>query len=233
MTDKLTYTLTLQEIQPITHDTVHMTFDRPAGYDWIPGQANHWNLPIDGFRDAGKPFTMINLPSTPGMEFIVKVYDTEKHPDHDGFTEQLGMMRPGDIVTVDEPSGDIRDEGSGVFIAGGAGITPMIAILRKRQANGGLDGCTLIFSNKTEQDIIWRGRFQAMEGLRTIFTTTEERAEGLHHGEVDADFINDTVGFDNRFYVCGPPPMMKGVIADLREHGVPEASIVVEKKWLS
>lgn len=40
------------------------------------------------------------------------------------------------------------------------------------------------------------------------------------------------MGFDERFYDCGPPPMMKSVIADLRAAGVPDERIVVETKWL-
>ncbi|RAH98903.1 flavodoxin reductase [Acuticoccus sediminis] len=225
------YTLTLQRITPVTPDTVHLVFDRPAGYDFLPGQANHWGLDIPGFRDAGKPFTITSLPDQDRLEFVIKIYNTAEHPDHDGVTERIGRLKPGDKVFVDGPSGDIRDRGPGVFVAGGAGVTPFIPILLQRQRAGEVGGSTLIFSNKCEADIILRDTWESMDGLRSIFVTTEEDGP-LHRDEIDAGFIDEMVGFDNRFYVCGPPPMMRAVIADLRAYGVPEEQIVVESKWL-
>lgn len=225
------HTLTLKSKDQVTHDTVHLVFDRPDGYEFHPGQANHWGLDIPGFEHAGKPFTMISLPEEDRLDFIIKVYDTAANPDHDGVTERIGAMEPGDRVFVDEPSGDIRDEGPGVFIAGGAGITPFVPLLRARQAAGTLDGCTLIYANKAERDIILRDTWEAMEELRSIFVTSEEKDQP--NGRIDAGFIDEMTGFDNRFYVCGPPPMMRSVIADLRAYGVGDANIIVEKKWLN
>lgn len=40
----MTYTLTLQHIKPVTHDTYQLTFDRPADFDFEAGQATHFAL---------------------------------------------------------------------------------------------------------------------------------------------------------------------------------------------
>ena len=227
----MNHTLTLQSKEHVTHDTVHLVFDRPAGYHFRPGQASHWGLDVPGFRDAGKPFTITSLPDQDQLDFIIKIYNTADHPDHDGVTERIGQLLPGDRVFVDDPSGDIRDEGPGVFVAGGAGVTPFIPIILERERNNGMRGCALMYSNKTEDDIILRETWEAIGGLRTIFVTTD--ASGPHpQRKIDAAFIDEMVGFDNRFYVCGPPSMMKAVIHDLRAYGVPDEQIIVEKKWL-
>ena len=84
-------------------------------------------LQMDGWHDEARPFTRISLPGEANLEFIFKIY-----PGHNGVTVQIAKMRPGDEVTIEGPFGDIGDCGPGVFIAGRAGITSMIALLRKR-----------------------------------------------------------------------------------------------------
>lgn len=226
-----THTITLRSITPVTHDTNHLVLTRPEGYTWIPGQANHWGLDVDGFRDAGNPFTITSLPDEPDLEFVIKSYPTDTYPDHGGMTERIAKLQPGDKVFVDDPSGDIRDKGEGVFIAGGAGVTPFIPILRQRQRDGTLKGNTLLFSNRTEEDIILRETWDTMRDLAVVYTVTDGPSP-FDSRMIDHDFIAQKTGFDHRFYVCGPPPMMKSVIATLREAGVRDENIVVEMKWL-
>ncbi|MEM6914265.1 MAG: flavodoxin reductase, partial [Pseudomonadota bacterium] len=177
-------------------------------------------------------FTMTSLPEDPDISFVVKIYDTSEYPEHSGLTEAVGKMAPGDKVFATEPFGDLRDQGPGVLIAGGAGITPFIPILRARQNMKALDGFILIYANKTESDIILRRHFEEMRGLNTVFITNEERAEGLPFGMVDEEFIRQATGFDHRFYVCGPPPMMEDVIDTLRDNGVATPDLVLEEGWL-
>lgn len=220
----MTHHLTLKQIEPVTHDTHHLIFDRPEDFAFSPGQGVELFVQKDGWKHEGRPFTPVTLPHEPTLEFVIKSY-----PDHNGVTEQIGKMQPGDKVDMKGPFGAISDEGPGVFIAGGAGVTPMIAVLRKRlHDHGTLDGSTLIFANKTEADIIWRDRFAAMEGLQTVFVVDESDGS-VPEQRVDRDFLSGYVGPDNRCYLCGPPPMMKAVRAALQELGVKDARIIEEK----
>jgi len=220
----MSFRLTLKHIEPVTHDTYHLVFDRPDGFDYAPGQGVELHLLKKGWDDKGRPFTPVTLPDEPTLEFVIKSY-----PDHNGVTEQIGKMKPGDEVELKGPFGAISDNGPGVFIAGGAGITPMIAILRKRlRDRGTLEGSTLVFANKTEADIIWREKFEAMEGLATAFVVDEPGAS-VPQQRIDKDYLRQFVGQDSRCYLCGPPPMMKAVRAALHDLGVKEARIIEEK----
>lgn len=221
----MTNTLTLQSIEPVTHDTNRLVFDRPGGFDFRPGQATDLRLDRDGWRDETRPFTFTNLPNEDRLEFVIKSY-----PEHEGVTEQIGQMTPGDRVIIGDAWGAIEDKGPGVFVAGGAGITPFIAILRARRAReGSLDGSTLVFSNATEADIILREEWEAMPGLRTIFTVTDERVDGLRHGKIDAEMIEaEADGLDSVFYLCGPKPMEYELRDALKARGVPGDRIVTE-----
>lgn len=220
----MTHTLTLQEIEPVTHDVHCLRFDKPDGFTFKPGQAIEMHLDRDGWRDEGRPFTMTSLPEDDFLEFTIKSY-----PDHNGVTEQIGKMRPGDRVIVSDVFGAITDSGPGVFIAGGAGVTPFISILRRRRRDKALDGCTLLFSNRQEKDIIRRDEFEAMEGLETVFTVTDEAVDGLYTRMIDGKMLDEVVGdYGRRFYVCGPPPMIDAVVGLLEGKGVPGDRITIE-----
>lgn len=218
---------TLKAINPVTHDTNHYVFSRPDGLEFEPGQAVEISIQKEGWKDEGRPFTFTSMPSDQDIEFVIKTY-----PDHDGVTEQLAQLQPGAEVELDGPFGAIQDQGAGVFLAAGAGITPFIPILKKRDQDGKLGDCALIFSNKTEKDIILRGQWEAMQGLRTTFVVTDEKVEGLHHGEIDKAFLQKEISsFDQMFYLCGPGGFVDAMRDALKELGAQDDRIVTEDGW--
>ena len=73
---------------------------------------------------------------------------------------------------MSEPFGTISYQGPGVFIAGGAGITPFLAMLRDLARRGELDRQTLIFSNKAPRDVICEKELRHLLGERCILTCT-------------------------------------------------------------
>ncbi len=220
----MTFRLTLKQIEPITRDTHRLIFDRPDAFEYTPGQGVELHLLKDGWEDKGRPFTPVTLPGEPTLEFIIKSY-----PDHHGVTEQIAKMKPGDAVKMKGPFGAISDKGPGVFIAGGAGVTPMIAILRQRlHEHGTLAGSTLVFANKTEADIIWRDKFEAMEGLKTAFVVDEAGAS-VPQQRLDRDYLRQFIEPDSHYYLCGPPPMMDAVRNALHDLGVKDTQIIEEK----
>ncbi len=212
-------------VDPVTHNVRRFTCEKPQGFSFEPGQATEVSLDQDGWRDEKRPFTFTSLPDDENLEFTIKIY-----PDHDGLTEQLGVVREGARLLIDDPWGTITYKGPGVFIAGGAGVTPFIAILRDLRRRGALDGHMLIFSNKTERDIILRDEFEAMSGLRSVFTLTGENVEGLDYGKIDRTLITRHVkDFDQHFYVCGPDKMISDIKALLADLGADADGVVFEK----
>ncbi|MFZ5962021.1 FAD-binding oxidoreductase [Thalassococcus sp. BH17M4-6] len=222
----MTHTLKLKSISPVTHDTHHLVLEKPEGFDFTPGQAVDFALDQDGWREEKRPFTFTSLPGDPDLEFVIKSY-----PDHDGVTEQIAKLQAGDTVLIDDPWGAIEDKGPGWFIAGGAGVTPFIAVLKKRLAEGGtLDGCTLIFANKTERDIILRDTFEGMSGLKTVFLVEDGGGQGVQTGRIDKDVLGAHVTpGQGKCYICGPDPMIEAVQEDLEGLGVTKDDIVTEE----
>lgn len=208
----------------ITHDVKRFEVEKPRGYEFIPGQATEITINKAGWQDKRNPFTFTSLNEWEHLEFTIKIYDKP-----DGVTHQLGLLKPGDELIVHDVWGAIRYKGEGIFIAGGAGITPFIAIFRQLYKDGLLGNNKLFFSNKTVADIILKEEFTKMLGPHFINTITQENAPGYDHRRINEGYLKDMIsGFNQHFYICGPDLMVQTVQQALEHLGSPGAVITVE-----
>ncbi|MFA6472851.1 MAG: flavodoxin reductase, partial [Candidatus Latescibacterota bacterium] len=117
----------------------------------------------------------------------------------------------------------------GLFIAGGAGVTPFIAILRYLQSKNKIGGNKLIFANKTEDDIILKTEFKKILGGNFINILSDEEVKGYSHGLITEKFLKANITETcKNIYVCGPPPMMDAIEKFLANLHVDAKSIVKE-----
>jgi hypothetical protein len=218
------HTVRILGIKQITHDVMEFRVEKPEGYSFVPGQATSVSVNTPELRKKRKPFTFTGLNSDPFLEFIIKIY-----PSHQGVTGELAKLKPGDELVIGNGWGAITYKGRGLFIAGGAGITPFIAIFRHLRAEGALEGNKLIFANRTRADIILESELKEMLGSAFINILSDVKDEEYANGFITGDFIRANVSPDDKnFYLCGPPPMMesvKGLLADL---GIGENAITLE-----
>ena len=143
------YIVKILETHYITHDVKRFVVERPAGYDFIPGQATEVAINLPEWKDQLRPFTFTSIREHGFLEFMIKIYN-----DHDGVTNMLGRTHAGSELILHEAFGAIQYKGPGVFLAGGAGITPFISIFRHLYTHKNLHGNKLIYSNKTSEDVI-------------------------------------------------------------------------------
>jgi ferredoxin-NADP reductase len=214
-------------IADVTHNVRRYTLEKPEGYSFQPGQATEVSLDEEGWRDKKHPFTFTSLTDDPHLEFTIKSYF---QTGGDGVTERLYGYVPGRSLVLRDVWGTITYKGRGVFLAGGAGVTPFIAILRDLHHRRKLEGHTLIVSNRTEADIILREEFEAMRGLTVLWTVTDDPGSSLLHERIDAKFLEAHVGkFDQNFYLCGPDPMVKELRGTLKDLGANVENVTWEK----
>jgi cytochrome-b5 reductase len=219
-------TVNLLMSQFVTHDVKHFIVSKPAGFAVAPGQGVELAINRPGLSERGRPFTPTGLASDRVLEFTIKGY--ADHPD--GVTRLLHQLEPGAELLMSEPFGTISYQGPGVFIAGGAGITPFLAILRDLAQRGELERQTLIFSNKTPRDVICEKELRHLLGERCLLLCTGAEAPGYAHRRVDRAYLEENItDFDQRFYVCGPPPFMEAVNAALTDLGARAESLVFER----
>lgn len=144
-------------IEKCTHNVVKLKLEKPDGISFMPGQAADIALDKAEWAQELRPFTFTSLPQDDTLEFVIKVY-----PNHKGVTEQISELKPGEYLMIGDVFGDIKYRGPGVFIVGGAGITPFISIFKKLNSENKLYDNKLIFANETEGDIIERTYFEKL-----------------------------------------------------------------------
>ena len=221
------HTVKLLDIADVTHNVRRYRVEKPEGYTFEPGQATSVSLDEEGWRDKKHPFTFTALSDALYLEFTIKSYFNTGGA---GVTERLYGYKPGQALIIREAWGTITYKGPGVFIAGGAGVTPFIAILRNLQRSGEIKGHTLIASNKTEADIILRDEFEGYQGLRTLWTVTHDSTSELLHERVDEEFLKTHVkDFAQCFYLCGPHGMVRDLREKLEQLGVDVEQVAWEK----
>lgn len=226
MGDAMHESVKILKIEKVTHDVRRYLLERPAGYSFAAGQATDLSIDRDGWRDRKNPFTFTGLAEDELLQFTIKSYF-----DHDGVTRQLWSLVEGDRLILREPWGTITYRGPGTFIAGGAGVTPFIAILRRLHRDGQLDGHRLIASNRKAADIILRQEFEAMPGLQCTWTLTDDPDEdGVLHERIDEAFLRRHIhNVAQNFYLCGPDQMVKDLKAALGGLGARADALVWEK----
>lgn len=212
-------------IQDVTHDVRAYRVEKPEGYRFIPGQATEVAIDKDGWREQRRPFTFTGLNEYPYLEFTIKSYQ-----DHPGVTGQLYTLTAGDRLILHDVWGAIAYKGPGVFIAGGAGLTPFVAILRQLHREKAVGANQLFFSNKTSGDIIYHQELDAVMGDHVHYVLTQETNPRFAKGPIDKEFLRHRIrDFSRPFYVCGPDKMVTDLASALTGLGADPDTVVFEK----
>lgn len=219
------FVVKLLETRQVTHDVKQFRFEKPEGYVFKPGQATEIAINKPGWEKERRPFTFTALNEDPFLQFTIKRY-----ADHNGVTDQLHQLQPGDSILLHDVWGAIEYKGPGCFIAGGAGITPFLAIFRQLHKSGTAVGNVLFFSNKTSRDVIEAEELREILGEGAHFILSKEEKKGYEHGRIDAEYLKARIkNFKRPFYVCGPDQMVKDINQLLTELGASAEALVFEK----
>ncbi len=209
----------------VTHNVRRFTIEKPAGYKFISGQATDVSINKPGLEDELRPFTFTCLNSDDHLEFTIKIYK-----GHDGVTEKLGEINVGDELILHEVFGAINYQGPGLFVAGGAGLTPFISIFRQLRADDKLPGNTLLFANRTEEDIIIKDELNAMLGENHIDILSDPKTPGKTGEHIDKALLKQYLPPKSGYcYICGPDEFVAVMKNNLIELGVAEDYIVIEQ----
>jgi len=217
--------LKIVSINNATHDVLRMITDKPVGFDFVPGQAANISINKSGWLNEVRPFTFTNLPNKHTLEFTIKIY-----PKHKGVTQELLNLRIDDELVLHDVFGAITYKGEGVFIAGGAGVTPFISIFRNLKDINEIGSNMLVFANKTKDDIILEDQFKVLLGDAFINILSNEHVDGYCYGRITEEFLKERVNhFNQYFYICGPHKMIEDVGHQLIHLGVTKNHIIQEK----
>ncbi|MDD4969464.1 MAG: hypothetical protein PHT07_08545 [Paludibacter sp.] len=219
------YTVKIKSVGKITPDVLKITTEKPPHFTFTSGQASEISINKTGWVDERRPFTFTCLPDNDYLEFTIKTYPSRK-----GVTNQLLQLKTGDELILHDVFGAIAYQGEGLFIAGGAGITPFISIFRYLQSQNEIGNNMLLFANKTKADIIHEEEFKELLGKNFINILSEEKTGDYALGQITEEFLKPFLKAAGKYvYVCGPPPMMDAVEKYLSNLQVDEKFIIKEE----
>lgn len=214
----------VKSVDKATRDVLKIVTENPQKYTFTPGQATEVSLNKNDWKDETRPFTFTCLPENDYIEFTIKTY-----PSHKGVTNQLLQLKMDDELILHDVFGAISYKDEGVFITGGAGVTPFISIFTYLQSKNEIGNNKLIFANKTRDDIILEQEFNKLLGNNFINILSDEKVDGYAKGFITPDFLKSNIyNLNKYFYVCGPPPMMDAIENMLANLNVNEKSNIKE-----
>jgi propane monooxygenase reductase subunit len=221
-----TLATTVEAVEPLTADIWFLRLRPEKPLEFKPGQ--YVDIAIPG-TDEHRSFSMANTDAQT-LEFMIKQYPGGRLS---GLLAD-GSIRPGDTLAVTGPYGVFTLRHSSprrlLFIGGGAGMAPILSLLRSMKETGSEREATYYYGARTEVDLFHRDELADLPcafvpalsedsdgwaGEAGLITDVVDRLEG-DLTEVDA-------------YLCGPPPMVDAAIALLEARGVPEAHIYFDK----
>jgi propane monooxygenase reductase subunit len=226
----------VEAIEPLTHDISRLVLriDDGAEMDFRPGQ--YVDIGIPG-TNHHRSFSMANTPNGDGrLEFMIKLYPG----GHFSGLLENGGIAVGDTLNVKGPYGvfTLRETDRPLlFIGGGAGMAPILSLLRSMADRGISRGGVYYYGARTEADLFHLDELESLcgsiSGFRFVPALSESDRSTAWEGE--AGLITDVVQrsepglaeFDA--YLCGPPPMVDAAIALLVQSGVPESRIYFDK----
>lgn len=219
-----THNVRIMSIGLITRDVLQIFTEKPADLVFKPGQAVDISINKEGWKDEKRPFTFTSLPDDEFLQFTIKTYPSDK-----GVTNELLSLRKNDSLFLYDVFGAIEYRNEGYFIAGGAGITPFISILRNLKSKNSIGNNKLIYANKTRDDIILKYEFEHLLGKNFVNILSDETAQGYAHGYLTRDFLSKQMpDLTKDIYLCGPPSMMEAVEKILSDLGVDDSQIIKE-----
>jgi propane monooxygenase reductase subunit len=226
-------------VEELTHDITRLclTVDDGDPFEFKPGQYVDIRIPGGG-DDEHRSFSMANLATEAGeLEFMIKRYEGGR------FSGLLGDegIKAGDTLDVTGPYGVFTLRSSSprrlVFIGGGAGMAPILCLLRSMAEAGVERPATYYYGARTKTDLFHLDELEELQSRLPGFTFVPALSEAADGDDWagESGLITDVVErleedlAEVDAYLCGPPPMVDAAIAMLEAKGVPESHIYFDK----
>jgi propane monooxygenase reductase subunit len=229
----------VEAVDELTHDIRRLVVrvSEPDGLQFKAGQ--YVDIGIPGADGEHRSFSMANAPGEPGrLEFMIKLYEGGHFS---GLLARGDGISVGDALTCRGPFGmfTLRDSSPRrlVFIAGGAGMAPVLSLLRSMAEKGTERPATFYYGARTADDLFALEEIERLGGELPGFRFVPALSEAEEDGDWDGEggLVTDVVDRleedleDVDAYLCGPPPMVDAAITLLERRGVPEAHIYFDR----
>ena len=236
--------LPIAEIEPLTDDSIAVTFDVPdelrEDYAFTQGQHITIRTELAG-DDVRRNYSICSPVSSSVLRIAVKRLPGGAFSEH-----ALAKLRAGDVLDVMTPSGrfftelDPVHEKHYVCVAAGSGITPVLSIVATTLEVEPRARVTLIYTNRTHKSVMFleevedlKDRYRERFHLIHVLSREPQTAE-LFSGRLDTDrmarMLDSIVPPDtvDEWFLCGPFEMVTSLRKLLVSEGVEKKAIHAE-----
>ncbi len=230
-TKAATYTGTMVELTRLSATTVRFAVEIPNRHEltFLPGQ--YVNITVPG-SDVTRSYSFANAPDEQLLSFLVKLTPGGAMSD---YLEHRAAV--GDTITFTGPNGSffLREADRPILmLAGGTGLAPMLAMLRKMSADRTPRKVHLIYGVKTDDDVVELDVLDEIASTTSGFTwdycVSDPATTSPNQGRV-MTLIDPTHLYDGdvAVYLCGPPAMVESVRAHVGAAGIEPTGFYYEK----
>lgn len=216
------------------------TLEVPTGGNFKAGQ--HYDVRLtapDGYQ-AQRSYSLVSSPGDTNLiEIAIELID-----DGEVSSYFHDSVEPGEMIEVRGPIGghftwEPSHTKSSIFVAGGSGIAPIISMLRHRFTVKNNAPALLLFSVRTEDDILYREELERMSdndpSLHVVTTITRGTSKDwigntrrIDQGMIDSALVNTGVKPESA-YVCGGSGFVESIADILLDTGLDFKQIHIER----
>ena len=215
----------IEKLVPETEDAATLVIRPGWGwrYDHRPGQYVGIGVQVDG-KFQWRSYSVSSAPKRSGRTIAITV---RAMPEGFISSHLVNGLEPGTIVRLALPEGDFvlpdPPPEKLLFLVGGSGVTPVMAMLRTLDRRGSMPDVVLHYSSPTEDRMIFREEIDRLDEkygeleVHKLYTDTDGMLELADLDELCPDWR------ERETYACGPSPMLDAIVehfeeADLEEH---------------
>lgn len=235
---------TITQITRLTHDVKSFHLHIPGRSDYKPGQFLVLTLPIDG-KMVKRAYSLASSPHWENVEIVVKLNPagmlTPKLFDKCKTDQCVFGLHEGEQVEVALPYGlftlpKILPEKL-VFLGGGAGLSPLLSMMRYLENIHYKGEVVFIYGNRTPKDIPYKDEIDRLANsslnmnVLHVVNTKEDLPWDGPTGFITEELIKEhTDTHRSYYYICGPPQMVVHMVQNLEHLGV-DAKHICREQW--
>ena len=214
----------VENVVPETEDAATLVIRPGWGWHWDhePGQYIGIGIQVGG-KFQWRSYSISSPPKRKGRTLAITV---RAMPEGLLSSHLVQGLEPGTVVRLAAPKGDFvlpnPPPEKMLFLVGGSGITPVMAMLRTLDRRKSMPDVVLHYSSPTPERMIFREELDRLEEAHDGLT--------IHRLHTDIDGMLDLADLDDicpdwrerETYACGPGPMLDAVTEHFESHDLAE-----------
>lgn len=206
----------LVHVEELGPEIRRFRFDLDTSADYLEGQ----HAIVEMAPGLRRCYSMANTSGAPSVEFIAKRYAGKVG------TEQLFRLYPGHRVRIELPYGEMwisRGDRPVALIAGGTGIAPILAMLRKLASTGDTRPVEVFYGAGGRDELVCWDELKSLVGSLPCGRLQGALVEPCVDWPGSVGFVTDALRerreqlVDSEFLLAGPPPMVDATLDLLGE----------------